>query len=200
MAGNLTRREALVSLGASASVLFAAETRPTVESHVHLFDPARVPYAPDAPYKPAAYTLEDHLKLVAAAGLAHSVIVHPEPYQDDHRYLEYCFAHEPRPGYFKGTCLFDPIREDTPSRMRALADRWPKRIVALRIHETSMTSSTGGPIRNRDMDDPRMLTCWQAVAAMGMAVQMHFIPGQAPKIRAVAEKFPQTIVILDHMG
>ena len=112
-------------LGAAAMALagarLAAAVPPTIETHVHLFDPARVPYAADAPYKPAAYTLEDHLKLVEAVGLAHSVIVHPEPYQDDHRYLEYCLAHEPRPGYFKATCLFDPLREDTPARLRALA-------------------------------------------------------------------------------
>jgi predicted TIM-barrel fold metal-dependent hydrolase len=64
----------------------------------------------------------------------------------------------------------------------------------------SMTPETGGPIRNRDMKDPRMLACWQAVASMGMAVQMHFIPGQAPNIRALAARFPETTVILDHMG
>jgi predicted TIM-barrel fold metal-dependent hydrolase len=45
-----------------------------------------------------------------------------------------------------------------------------------------------------------MLACWQAVASLGMAVQMHFIPGQAPNIRAVAARFPDTTVILDHMG
>jgi predicted TIM-barrel fold metal-dependent hydrolase len=92
------------------------------------------------------------------------------------------------------------LRADTPRRMRALAERWTRRIVALRIHEMSMTSSTGGPIRNRDMKDPRMLACWTAVASMGMAVQMHFVPGQAPNIRALAAKFPETTVILDHMG
>jgi len=185
---------------ASATSTAATQATITIESHVHLFDPARVPYAPDAPYKPAPYTLEEHLKLVEAAQLAHSIVVHPEPYQDDHRCLEYCFAHEPTPGYFKGTCMFDPLREDTPDRMRALADRWPKRIVALRIHEMSMTPESSGPIRNRDMKDPRMASCWQAVTAMGMAVQMHFIPGQAPAIHAMAARFPETTVILDHMG
>ena len=197
--GNFTRRE-ILGVAASAGALIAAAAPPTVESHVHLFDPERVPYAPAAPYKPVAYTLEDHVKLVESAGLAHSIIVHPEPYQDDHRYLEYCLAHEPRPGYFKATCLFDPLREDTPGRMRALSERWPKRIVALRIHEMSGTPEAAGPIRNRDMKDPRMLACWQAVASLGMAVQMHFIPAQAPNIRALAAKFPQTTVILDHMG
>jgi predicted TIM-barrel fold metal-dependent hydrolase len=199
MGKTITRREAVVGFAASAGALLAAAPT-TIETHVHLFDPGRVPYAPNAPYKPAAYPLEEHLKLVEAVGLAHSIIVHPEPYQDDHRYLEYCFTHEPRPGYFKATCLFDPLRQDTPNRMRALAERWPKRIVALRIHEISMSSETGGPIRNRDMKSPRMLACWEAVASMGMAVQMHFIPGQAPNVRALAAKFPATTVILDHMG
>ncbi len=196
---NLTRREALLGLAASATTL-AATSDPTIETHVHLFDPARVPYAPDAPYKPAAYTLEDHLKLVEAASLAHSIIVHPEPYQDDHRYLEYCFTHEPKPGYFKATCMFDPLRDDTPRRMRELTDRWPKRFVAMRIHEMSMTPESIGPIRNRDMSDPRMKTCWQAVASLGMAVQMHFIPGQAAAIHKLAADFPGTTVLLDHMG
>jgi len=200
MANHITRREALAGIVASAATLCAAAAPETIESHIHLFDPARVPYAPDAPYKPPAYTLEDHIKLVEAAPLAHSIIVHPEPYQDDHRYLEYCFAHEPRPGYFKGTCLFDPFRADTPSRIRALMDKWPKRIIAMRIHETSMTPENSGPIRNRDMKDPRMLACWEALSSLGMGVQMHFIPGQAPNIRALASKFPNTTVILDHMG
>jgi len=201
MAKKFTRREAILAFTAATGAgALAAPATPTIETHVHLFDPARFPYAADAPYKPAAYPLEDHLKLVESAGLAHSIIVHPEPYQDDHRYLEYCFAHEPKPGYFKGTCLFDPLREDTPRRMRALVERWPKRIVALRIHEMSMTPETGGPIRNRDMKDPRMLACWEAVASIGMAVQMHFVPGQAANIRAMALKFPTTTVILDHMG
>jgi predicted TIM-barrel fold metal-dependent hydrolase len=195
----MTRRDALIGAISSAA-LRAAATPPVIETHVHLFDPDRVPYAPGAPYKPAAYPLESHLKLVQAAGLAHSVIVHPEPYQDDHRYLEYCFAHEPGPGYFKGTCLFDPFRDDTPERLRALVDRWPRRIIAMRIHEVNMTPEAAGPIRNRDMKDPRMLACWKTLAALGVGIQMHFIPGQAPNIHALAAKSPEMTIILDHMG
>lgn len=197
----ITRRQALLGAMGSAAGLLAAATAPTViETHVHLFDPQRVPYAPDAPYKPAAYTLEEHSKLAESAGFAHSIIVHPEPYQDDHRYLEYCLAHEPRPGYFKGTCLFDPFRSDTPSRLRSLVERWPKRIVAMRIHEVSNTPESAGPIRNRDMRDPRMLACWRTLAGMGLAIQMHFIPAQAANIYTLAAAVPDATVILDHMG
>lgn len=195
----ITRREVLIGAMCSARG-WAAAASPVIETHVHLFDPDRVPYAPAAPYKPAAYTLESHLKLVESAGLTHSVIVHPEPYQDDHRYLEYCFAHEPIPGYFKGTCLFDPFRDDTPARVRALVGRWPKRIIAMRIHEVTMTPEATGPIRNRNMKDPRMLACWKTLAGLGVGIQMHFIPGQAANIRALAAKFSETTVILDHMG
>lgn len=195
----LTRRAVLLGTIGAAERALAADS-PVIETHVHLFDPERVPYAADAPYRPAPYPLESHLKLVEAAGLAHSVIVYPEPYQDDHRYLEYCFAHEPRAGYFRGTCLFDPLRADTPARIRSLMARWPKRIVAMRIHETQMTPEAAGPIRNRDMSDPRMLACWKALAAMGVAVQMHSIPGQASNIRRLAKSVPDVHVILDHMG
>jgi predicted TIM-barrel fold metal-dependent hydrolase len=196
----ITRRTALVgALLPQAGRLFGAGPV-VIESHVHLFDPERVPYAPLGPYKPPAYPLEAHVKLVQAAGLTHSVVVHPEPYQDDHRYLEYAFAHEPSPGYFKGTCLFDPIREDTPDRIRALMNRWPKRLIAMRIHEVSKQTEATGPIRNRDMKDPRMLACWRAIHSMGLGIQMHFIPSQAPNIRALAEKFPDMLIILDHMG
>jgi predicted TIM-barrel fold metal-dependent hydrolase len=195
---SLSRRQVVV--GTIAAAVSKAAVSPVIETHVHLFDPERVPYAPNAPYKPPAYTVEEHVKFARAAGLAHSVIVHPEPYQDDHSYLEYCFAHEPSPGYFKGTCLFDPFREDTPERLAALVTRWPKRIVAMRIHEMSMTAETGATIRNRDMKDARMAACWGAISGLGLGVQMHFIPGQAPAIRALAAKFPDTLVILDHMG
>ncbi len=196
----MTRRQVFVAgMGAAAQMAAAAAMEP-IETHIHLFDPMRVPYAPDAPYRPPAFTLEQYTELVRAVGLAHSIIVHPEPYQDDHRYLEYCLAHEPSPGYFKGTCLFDPLREDTPERVRALMARWPKRIVAMRIHAMAVTPEATGPIRNRDLKDPRMAACWRALSAMGLAIQMHFIPAQAANIHDLAAKFPETTVILDHMG
>src|ERR1035441_9694193 len=51
MGNTFTRREALVGAAASAGALLAAAAPATIETHVHLFDPGRVPYAPDAPYQ-----------------------------------------------------------------------------------------------------------------------------------------------------
>ena len=53
--------------------------------------------------------------------------------------------------------------------VRSLLERWPKRIIGLRIHETQMMPQAGGPIKNRDMKDPGMLACWKTMAAMACA-------------------------------
>jgi predicted TIM-barrel fold metal-dependent hydrolase len=178
---------------------------PIVDTHVHLFSPdlKRFPLAPNATYKPTPLPVEEYVRFATGVGIDHAVIVHPEPYQDDYRYLEYCFSQEPRPGFFKGTCLFDPTAHDTPDRIATLVGMNPKRIVALRIHEThkpGTPSLTTGPIKDRDMTSPAMKTTWARCQQLGLAIQMHFLPWVAPQIGTLAAQFPDMPVILDHMG
>jgi len=175
-----------------------------IESHVHLFagDPVRFPYNAGS-YKPQTAPVEEYVKFVRESRINHSVIVHPEPYQDDHRYLEYCFSREPSPRFFKGTCLFDPIDPKTPKRMEALVRRNRGRIVALRIHEihpAGTPSTTTGVIRDRDLRDPQMAVTWRAAHELGLAIQVHCIPYYAAAIGELASKFPQTPVIIDHLA
>jgi hypothetical protein len=73
MGKTFTRRRALAGLAASAGALRAAAVPETIETHIHLFDPRRVPYAPDAPYRPPAYTLEDHVRPRGAAPSATAI-------------------------------------------------------------------------------------------------------------------------------
>jgi predicted TIM-barrel fold metal-dependent hydrolase len=175
-----------------------------IESHIHLFagDPARFPYS-SASYAPHPEPVEQYVKFAGEAHIDHAVIVHPEPYQDDHRYLEYSFAHEPSPGFFKGTCLFDPLDPKTPQRMQALVRRNPRRIVALRIHETHAAgtpSTTSGLIRDRDLGNPQMAVTWRAAHALGLAIQIHCIPHYAVGIGELANRFRETPVLLDHLA
>jgi len=203
MSQSPSRREWLAGALATAANAAARPNGVLVDSHVHLFDPARVPYHAQATYKPPAAPLEAYVRFVREAKIDHTVIVHPEPYQDDHRYLEYCFEHEPSPGYFKGTCLFDPIAADTPARMAALVKKLPNRIVALRIHEmrpADKPSTTAGPIKDRDLHHPAMKQTWRAAESLGLAIQMHFIPRFAPAIGELAAEFSGTPIILDHLA
>lgn len=169
-----------------------------IDTHIHLFDPAKVPYHPSATYKPPAETLEKYAPFAADA-LSHSIVVHPEPYQDDHRYLEYCFTNEPRNGFFKGTCLFDAFDPKTPDRMAALIRKWPGRIVALRVHATAKEPINTGAIRDRDLSDPRMAQTWAAAASLGIAIQMHMIPKWAPAVGVLLAKTPKVNVVIDHL-
>ena len=175
-----------------------------IESHVHLFadDPAHFPYN-SAVYKPRKAPVEEYVKFAQEVQIDHAVIVHPEPYQDDHRYLEYCLAHQPVPGFFKGTCLFDPIDPETPRRMQALVKTNPGRIVALRIHEVHAAgtpSTTTGLIRDRDLKDPQIVVTWRAAHELGLAIQIQCIPHYAAPIGELAARFRETPIILDHLA
>lgn len=176
-----------------------------IDTHVHLFaaDQKRFPYHANAVYRPPAQTLEDYAVFARRVGIDHAIIVHPEPYQEDHRYLEYCFENEPVRGFFKGTCLFDPVAPDTPARMAALVKRNPGRIVALRIHVNRLEGTPptkAGAIRDRDLRDPAMRATWQAAHSLGLAIQMHFIPLHAPEVAVLAAENTDTPVILDHLA
>ncbi len=195
----------MISRRALLQSAFATAQPPVIDTHVHLFsgDPARFPFHPNGPYKPAPAPLEPYLEFARQAGISHTIIVHPEPYQDDHSYLEYCFERESHKGFFKGTCLFDPIDPKTPGRMKDLASRHPGRIVALRVHEMNPPGKPferGPAIKNRDLNDPAMKAAWRAAAGLGMAIQMHFLPNHAPGISKLAGEFRDVPVILDHMG
>jgi len=202
---DFTRRQILAGLATVPALAAARPAGPIVDSHVHLFsnDLQRFPLAANATYKPTPLPVEEYVRFATEAKIDHAVIVHPEPYQDDHRYLEYAFTREPFPGFFKGVCLFDPTAPGTPDRISSLVDLHPGRIVALRIHEVhapGTPSLTSGPIKDRDMSSPAMRATWERVRQLKLAIQMHFLPYYAPQIGELAARFPDVPVILDHLG
>lgn len=199
----VSRRE--WALGFFASAVAASPKDPLIDTHIHLFasDRKRFPYHKNASYKPEAEPVEPYVKFAPAAGIDGAVIVHPEPYQDDHSYLEYCFAQEPVKDFFRGTCLFDPLSADTPARMRALTQKHPGRIRALRVHATSDPAKypvRSGSIRDRDLSSPEMRRTWKAASDLGLAIQMHLTPPYAGYVETLAAEFRDTPVILDHLA
>jgi predicted TIM-barrel fold metal-dependent hydrolase len=166
---------------------------PVVDTHVHCFagkDNARFPYHPRAPYRPDAPATPQHLlQCMDEAGVDFAIIVHPEPYQDDHRYLEYCF--EVGKSRFKGTCLFFADQPESLARMPDLIKRWP--IVAARVHAYA-------PDRLPPFRKLALRELWKVAGAHGLAVQLHFEPRHAPGFEPLIKEFSDVKVVIDHLG
>ncbi|HEV7406840.1 MAG TPA: amidohydrolase family protein [Chthoniobacteraceae bacterium] len=198
----ISRRTFLQSTAGAAGAcvlgeLHAAETKrvPVVDTHLHCFagtaDP-RFPYPAGAPYRPEKpATPEQLLACMAGAGVDFAVVVHPEPYQDDHRYLEHCL--EVGGAKVKGTCLFFADRPDATTRMTELVRRLPGRIAAARVHAYA-------PDRLPPFGKPELRALWKQAADLGLMMQLHFEPRYAPGFEPLIQEFAGTKVLIDHLG
>lgn len=165
-----------------------------VDTHLHCFggqDP-QFPYHARAPYRPEVSATPEHLlSCMNSAGVDFAVVVHPEPYQDDHRYLEHCLrTGGPR---LKGTCLFFADRAGSIDGMAPLVQRNPGQIIAARIHAYA-------PKRLPPFGQPELRHLWKTASDLGLAIQLHFEPRYAEGFEPLISEFSQTTVIIDHLG
>lgn len=93
-----------------------------VDSHCHLLDPARFPYAPDVAYRPAGQEqapLEQYLQVMDAYGIQRALLVGPNSgYHLDNRCLLDALARGE--GRFRGIAVVRP--DITRGELRALRD------------------------------------------------------------------------------
>ncbi len=168
---------------------------PVVDTHVHCFAgprDERFPYHPSGPYQPAkTATPQRLLELMDAASVDYAVIVHPEPYHDDHRYLEHCL--DVGHGRLKGVCHFFAGSESIV-RMQDLVNRRPGQIVALRIHAYA-------PERLPPFNSRELRELCKTAADLGLALQLHFEPRHAMALEPLVAEFQnETPVVIDHFG
>jgi predicted TIM-barrel fold metal-dependent hydrolase len=192
----------LASSSATAAAFFArtgaaaekpAPSPPRIDCHLHCFagqDDRRFPYHPKAPYRPETAATPEHLlECMDAAGVAQAIVVHPEPYGDDHRYLEYCL-HVGR-GRLKGTILLFADDPKSLAQLPGLAKKLP--LVAARVHAYA-------PERLPPFGKPELERLWKLAGENGLAMQLHFEPRYAPGFEPLIREFPDTPVIVDHLG
>jgi len=204
MAKQKTRREFLGNaLASSAAIASAVLSAPrleaaegqtlVVDTHLHCFagkDDPRFPYHRRAPYRPdKAATPEHLLDCMDGAGVDYAVVVQPEPYQDDHRYLEHCLAVGGK--RLKGTCLFFSDQPGWETTMPSLAKRLA--VVTARIHAYA-------PDRLPPFGKPQLRAFWKLAGELGLAIQLHFEPRYAPGFEPLIKEFSATTVIIDHLG
>jgi predicted TIM-barrel fold metal-dependent hydrolase len=190
----LTRRAFVGSALALPALARGAEPKvPVVDTHLHCFAGAnepKFPYHKDAPYKPADAAPPEHLlKCMSGAGFDFAIVVHPEPYQDDHSYLEHCL--KIGKGKLKGTCLFFAGRAGNAEKLTALAKAAP--LVSGRIHAYVED-------RLPPFGKPELRALWKLYADAGLAVQLHFEPRYAEGFEPLIKEFKNTPVLIDHLG
>jgi predicted TIM-barrel fold metal-dependent hydrolase len=180
-------------LRAGAGEAQAARQPVVVDTHFHLWaaDETRFPFHPDAPYRPDhRSTLEQWLQDRSGSGIDYGVSVHPEPYQDDHRYVLHCL--ERAPDRLRGTCLFDPEAPDSPDRMQRLVRGRP--FVAARIHSPD---SAG---RSPDWSSRTFEAYWERIGELGLVAMVHLRPEWSWQLEGMLERYPASRVHIDHLG
>jgi predicted TIM-barrel fold metal-dependent hydrolase len=164
-----------------------------IDTHVHLFsdlDDCRFPLHHNAPYQPKVGFGPEQLKtLLPGAGIEAVVLVHPEPYQDDHRWLIHCLDELPQ--ISRGICHFFPQNPRTPAQIRQIAN--DPRIVGVRLHAYA-------PERLPPLDWITLNSFWTAANEAGLLVQLHLEPRYADAFTPMLERFPQVSVVIDHCG
>lgn len=170
-----------------------------IEWNAHMFsrDTARYPFHPRAVYTPDVTRLSldpltDYLAHMATHGIDRAVLVHPEPYGDDHRLVLDCLAREP--GRFLATALFYPKDPQAPARLRALVAQQPA-IIACRFHAHQGKTDYLGSFAEAGVQ-----ALWAAAAELGLVVELHIGPDYAAQVRPLIQAFPQTPVLIDHLA
>ena len=172
---------------------------PVIEWNAHIFSPdvQQYPFHPKATYQPDVSEQPDdplaaYLHRLEEEGIDRAVIVHPEPYGDDHSLLLDCLKREPE--RLRGTSLFYPKDPKAPQKLAALVKREP-RIMATRFHahrgkETYLDSFADAGVR----------ALWKKAADLNLIVELHIGPNYARQAGEAIRAFPGCKVLVDHLA
>jgi predicted TIM-barrel fold metal-dependent hydrolase len=174
-----------------------------IEWNAHMFsrDTQRYPFHSRAAYLPNTDLLEvdplpAYLERMRREGIDRAVLVHPEPYGDDHRLLLDCLAREPE--RLRGVCHFFPKDPSSPHKLAEIM-RQPEgsgpQIVAVRLH-----AHRGKEQYLDSFADAGVRALWRAAAELGLIVELHIGPNYAAQAADAIQAFPSVPVLIDHLA
>lgn len=170
-----------------------------IEWNTHIFsaDTTRYPFHPRAVYTPdpsdlSPDPLADYLAHMANTGIDRAVLVHPEPYGDDHQLILDCLQREP--DRFLGTSLFYPRDADAPDKLTDLVRREPK-IIATRFH-----AHRGKTDYFEQFTEPGVVALWERAGKLGLVIELHIGPDYGAQAAALIRRYPDYPVLIDHLA
>ncbi len=138
-------------------------------------------------------------------GVDRAVVVHPEPYGDDHSLVLDVLRRRPD---WLGTSLFYPRDDESVAKLAALVAEQP-RIISTRFHAHRGISGfqriVGGefPKGNEYFDsfeEPGVRALWAKAVELGLIVELHIGPNYGKQVAAVLRDIPDSVVLIDHLA
>lgn len=170
-----------------------------IEWNQHIFHPdsGRYPFHEAAAYRPKvpaepADPLQAYKERMRAAGIDRAVLVHPEPYGDDHTLVLDCLEREP--DLFLGTTLLYPKDDAAPQKLADLVAREPK-LISTRFH-----AHRGKEQYLDSFGDANVRALWGKAVDLGLIIEVHIGPDYAEQVGQVVRDIPDSIVLIDHLA
>jgi len=204
---SMTRRQALggfaclglMGMGLGWAASWAAAKVPVIEWNAHIFSPevSKYPIHPKATYSPDMSvhppdSLGVYLKRLDREKIDRAVIVHPEPYGDDHSLIIDCLEQEP--DRLRGTSLFYPKDPEAPKKLETLIRRAPH-IVATRFH-----AHRGKESYFDSFTDQGAKALWKKAYELDLVIELHIGPDYAAQVGKLIQEFKGCKVLIDHLA
>lgn len=171
-----------------------------IEWNHHMFssDTEKYPFHPNAAYVPGPERrsddpLADYLQRMAHENIDRAVIVHPEPYGDDHSLALDC-VHQ-RPDLFKTTALFYPKDTESPKKLEKLLADNPDVFVAHRFH-----AHEGKRNYLNSFSDETVRQLWEVAGSSGIINELHIDSSYAGQVEVLIRDNPSYPVLIDHLA
>lgn len=171
-----------------------------IEWNAHMFssDTERYPFHSNAAYVPDSSRWEKdplaaYMQEMKKEGIDRAVLVHPEPYGDDHRLALDCVARHP--DLFRTTALFYPKDTDSPAKLKKLLAANEGTIVAHRFH-----AHQGKENYLDSFDDQTVHDLWVTAGEAGVFNELHIDSKYAPQVEKLIKRYPQFPVLIDHLA
>ncbi|MGA7777391.1 MAG: amidohydrolase family protein [Paraburkholderia sp.] len=170
-----------------------------VDIHPHIISDDETRYPPAPLFgkrsdwsKERPTTVETLIESMDAAGVAKAAVVHSSTtYGFDNSYVaEGCGKY---PDRLVAVGSVDVLQPDAPKRIR---DWVGIGLAGLRLF-------TGGSTKEFDpseLDDPRSFPAWELCGELGLPMCIQTGPIGLPQVTALAKRFPNVAIILDHLG
>jgi predicted TIM-barrel fold metal-dependent hydrolase len=162
--------------------------RGTCDTHVHVFDPARFPYALPRHYTPGTATVEDLRSHLARTGCERVLLVQPSTYGEDDRCLRDALARL-GPAVARGITVREPATLDDATLAGLHAQGVRGLRLNLEVHGQADPGAVRGPLQ----------AAARRLAGSGWCLQLH---AALPLVRALADELGTlgVPVVLDHFA